>query len=213
VPALLGPRRRPPPLCLPPHACPLPVQRRAPLHIISLPGTDPLRTHMQIRPQVLCRGPHSCPFPRRFPPRARPLPLQRRAPLRIFSLSGVDLLRTPLYFRPQALCRGSLFRPFPPRFPDARLRRFPPPFQGPHVHGYPLRIVSGLNNARESVRAHSFPPRTLDLAKEKKSREPRGFSDVCNTCFSDTCSSFLATRVFSDATRFFLQHVLQRHVS
>ena len=55
------------PVCIPPHARPLPLQRWAPLRLLSLARTDPRRTRLHIRPQALHRGMRFRSFP---PPRS-----------------------------------------------------------------------------------------------------------------------------------------------
>jgi len=52
-----------PPLCLPLHARPLPLQHPAPLHIISLMQVESQQSHLHIRPQAWPWGSRSRLFP------------------------------------------------------------------------------------------------------------------------------------------------------
>ena len=131
--------------CLPRHTRPLPLQRRAPLEVISLAQTDPRRTHLDIRSQALCQDSRSRIIPPLCPGmRLRRLPLQWRAPLGVISLVRIDPRQTQLDIRPQALCRGSRFRIFLSLRPGSCLHHLPLPFRGSHMQGLPPKCISGL---------------------------------------------------------------------
>ena len=102
-----------------------------------------------------------------LPPHTRPLPLQLRAPLRTLSVPGTHPLWTHLHLHPQAQCQGSRFRVFLPLFLEAHSRHFPPLSQGPHMQEHQIICISGLINAWESARGHSFVvPGTLLRGKK-----------------------------------------------
>ena len=100
-PGSLG--RPPPPLCLPPHARPLPVQHPAPLHVISLARVESQQTHLDIRRQARPRGSCSRLFRPFHPgPRLRHLPPLLQGP----HMRGLSFrMNSGLYFSPEMYSR------------------------------------------------------------------------------------------------------------